>query len=160
STVLPTPVLDEPRLSNPQVSLFLVSPDLYHALMPLLPAIGLWRASIVGIRASTPDSKHRAARMVRSASKIAEPEAKSEAQAKPCEASLQSETAVDASPLGQPGETTRSLTSGPKEEIDADELKLDAPPPWPALSPIAPRSSPPMAPGVGGFNIDPPVPRA
>ncbi len=135
--------------------------------MPLLPAIGLWRASIVGIRASTPDSKHRAAQMVRSASKIAEPGAKSEAQAKPREASLQSETAVDASPLGEPGETTRSLTSRPKDEIDADgidDLKLDAshrtPPPSPALSPIAPPTSPPMAPGVGGFNIDPPVPRA
>ena len=72
-------MLDEPRLSNPQVPLFLVSPDLYHAPMPLLPAIGLWRASIVGIRASTPDSKHRATQMVRSASKIAEPEAESEA---------------------------------------------------------------------------------
>ncbi len=135
--------------------------------MPLLPAIGLWRASIVGIRASTPDSKHRAAQMVRSASKIAEPETKSEAQAKPREASLQSETAVDASPLGQPGETTRSLTFRPKDEIVADgidDLKLDAshrtPPPSPALSPIAPPTSPPMAPGVGGFNIDPPVPRA
>jgi hypothetical protein len=105
--------------------------------------------------------------MVRSASKIAEPEAKSEAQAKPREASLQSGTAVDAAPLGQPGETTRSLTSQPKDEIDADginDLKLDAshrtPPPSPALSPIAPPTSPPMAPGVGGFNIDPPVPRA
>ena len=71
--------------------------------MPLLPALGLWRASIVGIRASIPDSKHRAAQMVRSGSKLAEPEAKSEAQVKPWEASLQSETAVDASPLGQPG---------------------------------------------------------
>ena len=135
--------------------------------MPLLPALGLWRASIVGIRASTPDSKHRAAQMVRSGSKLAEPEAKSEAQVKPWEASLQSETAVDASPLGQPGETTRSLTSRPKDEIDGDgidDLKLDAShrtlPPSPALSPIAPPTSPPMAPGVGGFNIDPPVPRA
>jgi len=105
--------------------------------------------------------------MVRSASKIAEPEAKSEAQAKPREASLQSGTAVDAAPLGQLGETTRSLTSRPKDEIDADgidDLKLDAshrtPPPSPALSPIAPPTSPPMAPGVGGFNIDPPVSRA
>src|SRR6516164_4538770 len=123
--------------------------------MPLLPALGLWRASIVGIRASTPDSKHRAAQMVRSGSKLAEPEAKSEAQVKPWEASLQSETAVDASPLGQPGETTRSLTSRPKDEIDGDgidDLKLDAShrtlPPSPALSPIAPPTSPPMAPGV------------
>jgi hypothetical protein len=105
--------------------------------------------------------------MGRSASKIAEPEAKSEAQAKPREASLQSATAVDASRLGQPGETTRSLTSEPKEEIDADgidDLKLDAshrtPSPSPALSPIAPPTSPPMAPGVGGFNIDPPAPKA
>jgi hypothetical protein len=105
--------------------------------------------------------------MVRSASKIAEPEAKSEAQAKPREASLQSATAVDASRLGQPGKTTRIRTSRPKEEIDADgidDLKLDAshrtPPPSPALSPIAPPTSPPMAPGVGGFNIDPPAPRA
>jgi hypothetical protein len=98
--------------------------------------------------------------MVRSASKIAEPEAKSETQAKPREASLQSETAVDASSLGQPAKTTRNLTSGPKDEIDADgidDLKLDAPPPWPA---IAPPTGPPMAPGVGGFNIDPPAPKA
>jgi len=105
--------------------------------------------------------------MGRSASKIAEPEGKSEAQAKPREASLQSETAVHASPLGQPGETTRNPTSGPKDEIDADgidDLKLDAshrtPPPSPALAPIAPPTGPPMPPGIGGFNIDPPVPRA
>jgi len=39
-------------------------------------------------------------------------------------------------------------------------LKLGAPPEWPALSPIAPPTGPRMAPGVGGFNIDPPVPRA
>src|SRR5215510_7451756 len=128
--------------------------------MPLLPAIGLWRASMAGIRASTPDSRHRAAQMGRSVSKTAEPEDKSEAQAKPREASLQSETAVDASPLGQPGKTTRNPTSGPKDEIDADgidDLRLDAPPPWPA---IAPPTGPPMAPGVGGFNIDPPAPTA
>jgi hypothetical protein len=105
--------------------------------------------------------------MVRSASKIAELEAESKAQGKPPEASLQSATAVDASALGQLGETTRSLTSQRKDEIDADgidDLKLDAshrtPPPSAALSPIAPPTSPPMAPGVGGFNIDPPVPRA
>src|SRR5262249_18469767 len=129
--------------------------------------IGLWRASMVGIRASTPDSKHRAAQMVRSASKIAEPEAKSETQAKPREASLQSEIAVDASPLGQPGETTKSLTSQPKDETDADgidDLKVDASHrtllPSPLLSPIAPPTGPPMAPGVGGFNIDPPAPKA
>jgi hypothetical protein len=75
----------------------------------------------------------------------------------PREASLQSETAVDASPPGQLGKTTRNLTSGPKEEIDADGI---VPPPWPALSPIAPPTGPPMAPGVGGFNIDPPAPKA
>jgi len=103
--------------------------------------------------------------MVRSASKIAEPEAKGEAQAKLRRTSLQfeTETAVDASPEGQPGETTRSVTSGAKEEIDADgidDLKLGAPPAWPAPSPIAPPTGPRMAPGVGGFNIDPPVPRA
>src|SRR5262249_37728016 len=127
--VRPPPVSAEPRLSNPQVSLFLVSPDLYHAPMPSPPSIGLWHASMAGIRASTPDSRHRAAQMGRSASKTAEPEAKSEAQAKPWEASLQSETAVDASPLGQPCETTSSLTSRPKAEIDADgidDLQLDA----------------------------------
>jgi hypothetical protein len=101
--------------------------------------------------------------MGRSASKTAEAEDRSEAQAKPREASLQSETAVDASPLSQPGKTIRNLTSGPKDEIDADridDLKLDAPPPRPALSPIAPPTGPPMAPGVGGFNIDPPAPKA
>jgi hypothetical protein len=105
--------------------------------------------------------------MGRSASKIAEPEARSEAQAKPWEASLQSETAVHASPLGQPGETTWNPPSGPKDEIDADsidDLKLDAShrtrPPSPTLAPIAPPTGPPMAPGIGGFNIDPPVPRA
>jgi hypothetical protein len=77
--------------------------------------------------------------------------------------SLQSETAVDASPLGQLGKTTRNLTSGPKEEIDADgidNLKLDAAPSRPALAPIVPPTGPPMAPGVGGFNIDPPAPKA
>jgi hypothetical protein len=105
--------------------------------------------------------------MGRSASKTAEAEDKSEAQAKPREASRQSETAVDASRLGQPGKTARNLTSGPKDEIDADgtdDLKLDAshrtPLPSPALSLIAPPISPPMAPGVGGFNIDPPAPKA
>src|SRR5262249_15483177 len=97
--------------------------------MPLLPAIGLRHASMAGRRTPTPHPRHRAAQMGRSASKTAEPEDKSEAQAKPREASLQSETAVDASPLGQPGETTRSVTSRPKDEIDADgidDLKLDA----------------------------------
>src|SRR5256886_9183810 len=135
--------------------------------MPLLPAIGLWHASMAEIRASAPDSRHRAAQMGRSASKTAEAEDKSEAQAKPREASLQSETAVDASRLGQSGETTRNLTSGPKDEIDADgveDVKLDAsrrtPAPSPALSPVAPSTSPPMAPGVGGFNIGPPLPSA
>jgi hypothetical protein len=104
--------------------------------------------------------------MGQSASKIAEAEAKSEAQARPLQASLQSITAVDASPLGQPGETARSLTSRPKAAIDAeriDDLNLEAPhrklPPSSVLSPIAPPTNPPMAPGVGGFNIDPPVPR-
>jgi hypothetical protein len=111
--------------------------------------------------------------MGQSASKIAEAEAKSEAQAKPREASLQSETAVDASLLGQPGEASRSIASQPKDEIDADgidDLNLDAlhrnldalhrqPPSSSVLSPIAPPNNPPMAPGVGGFNIDPPVPR-
>ena len=123
--------------------------------MPSPLSIGLWHASMAGIRASTPDSRHRAAQMGRSASKTAEAEDRSEAQAKPREASLQSETAVDASPLGQPGETTRNLTSGPKEEIDADgidDLKLDAPHrtplPSPALSPIARPTSPPMAPAL------------
>src|SRR5262249_37033830 len=116
-----------------------------------------------GIRASTPDLRHRAPQMDRSASKIAEAEAKSEAQAKSREASLQSETAVDVSPLGQPGKTTTNLTSERKDEIDAggiDDLKLDAPPAWPALSPIATPTGPPMAPGVGGFNIDPPAAKA
>jgi hypothetical protein len=101
--------------------------------------------------------------MGRSASKTAEAEDKSEAQAKPGEASLQSETAVDASASSQRGKMTRSQTSGPKDQIDADgidDLKLDAPPPGPALSPIAPPTGPPMAPGVGGFNIDPPAPKA
>jgi hypothetical protein len=105
--------------------------------------------------------------MGQSASKIvAEAEAKSEPQAKPRQASLQSKTAVDASSLGQPGEGTRSLTSRPKDAIDADgidDLNLEAPhrrlPPSSVLSPIAPPTDPPMAPGVGGFNIDPPVPR-
>jgi hypothetical protein len=103
--------------------------------------------------------------MVRSASKIAEPEANGEAEATLRQASLQfeTETAVDASPEGQPGETTRSVTPGAKEEIDADgidDLKLGAPPAWPALPRIEPPIGPRMAPGVGGFNIDPPVPRA
>jgi hypothetical protein len=102
--------------------------------------------------------------MGQSASKIAEAEAKSEAQVKPRQASLQSKTTVDASPLGQPG---GAITSRPKDAIDAeriDDLNLEAPhrklPSSSVLSPIAhPTSSPPMAPGVGGFNIDPPVPR-
>jgi hypothetical protein len=101
--------------------------------------------------------------MGQSASKIAEAEAKSEAQVKPRQASLQSKTTVDASPLGQPG---GAITSRPKAAIDAeriDDLNLEAPhrklPPSSVLSPIAPPTNPPMAPGVGGFNIDPPVPR-
>ena len=100
--------------------------------------------------------------MGQSASKIAEAEAKSEAQVKPRQASLQSKTTVDASPLGQPG---GAITSRPKDAIDAagiDDLNLEALhrklPSSSVLSPIAPpTSSPPMAPGVGGFNIDPPV---
>lgn len=102
--------------------------------------------------------------MGQSASKIAEAEAKSETQAKPRQASLQSKTTFDASPLGQPG---GAITSRPKDAIDAagiDDLNLEALhrklPSSSVLSPIAPpTSSPPMAPGVGGFNIDPPVPR-
>jgi hypothetical protein len=101
--------------------------------------------------------------MGQSASKIAEAEAKSEAQVKPRQASLQSKTTLDASPLGQPG---GAITSRPKAAIDAeriDDLNLEAPhrklPPSSVLSPIAPPTNPPMAPGVGGFNIDPPVPR-
>ncbi len=54
--------------------------------------------------------------MGQSASKIAEAEAKSEAQVKPRQASLQSKTTVDASPLGQPG---GAITSRPKDAIDA-----------------------------------------
>jgi len=99
--------------------------------------------------------------MGQSASKIAEAEAKSEAQVKPRQASLQSKTTVDASPLGQPG---GAITSRPKDAIDAagiDDLNLEAPhrklPSSSVLSPIAPPTNPPMAPGVGGFNIDPPV---
>src|SRR6266511_643018 len=136
---------------------------LRHAPSPSLLAIGLWRKSVVGIRASTPDSRPRAAQMGQSASKIAEAEAKSEAQVKPRQASLQSKTTVDASPLGQPG---GAITSRPKDAIDAagiDDLNLEALhrklSSSSVLSPIAPpTSSPPMAPGVGGFNIDPPVP--
>ena len=104
--------------------------------------------------------------MAQSASEIAEAVAQSEAQAEPREPSLKSEAAVDASPLGQPGEATNSLTSRPNDEIDADrliELNLDAThsePPSPSLTPlIAPPATPTMAPGVGGFNIDLPVSR-
>jgi hypothetical protein len=104
--------------------------------------------------------------MAQSASEIAEAVAQSEAQAEPREPSLKSEAAVDASPLGQPGEATNSLTSRPNDEIDADrivELNLDAThsePPSTSLTPlIAPPTTPTMAPGVGGFNIDPPMPR-
>src|SRR5262249_56236917 len=130
--------------------------------MPTPPSIGLWHASMAGIRASTPDLRHRAPQMGRSASKIAEAEAKSEAQAKSREASLQSETAVDASPLGQSGDTTRSLVFRPKDEIEAggiEDLKLDAshptPPPWPALSLIPPPTTPPIAPALAAFHIHP-----
>src|SRR5262249_24155723 len=130
--------------------------------MPSPPSTGLWHASMVGIRASTPDSRHRAAQMGRSASKTAEAEDKSEGQAKPREASLQSETAVDASPLGQPG--AYIPTEGRDRCCGIDDLKLDSshrtPPQSPALSSIAPSTGPPMAPGVGGFNIDPPAPKA
>ena len=104
--------------------------------------------------------------MAQSASEIAEAVAQSEAQAEPREPSLKSEAAVDASPLGQPGEATNSLTSRPNDEIDADrliELNLDSThsePPSPSLTPlIAPPATPTMAPGVGGFNIDLPVSR-
>src|SRR5262249_59422489 len=63
--------------------------------------------------------------------------------------------------------TTTGSMARPKDEIDGagfHDLKCDAShrtlPPSPGLAPIAPPTSPPMAPGVGGFNIDPPVPRA
>ena len=81
--------------------------------------------------------------MGQSAWKIAE--AKSAAQEKPRENSLQSETAVDAL-LGQSGETTASLLSRREDGVDANRIS----------SPVKPPS---MAPGVGGFNIDPPAPR-
>ena len=89
--------------------------------------------------------------MGQSAWKIAE--AKSAAQEKPRENSLQSETAVDAL-LGQSGETTTSLLSRREDGVDADRISS------PVLSPIASLKPPSMAPGVGGFNIDPPAPRA
>ena len=89
--------------------------------------------------------------MGQSAWKIAE--AKSAAQEKPQENSLQSETAVDAL-LGQSGETTTSLLSRREDGVDADRISS------PVLSPIASLKPPSMAPGVGGFNIDPPAPRA
>ena len=89
--------------------------------------------------------------MGQSAWKIAE--AKSAAQEKPQENSLQSETAVDAL-LGQSGETTTSLLSQRQDGVDADRISS------PVLSPIASLKPPSMAPGVGGFNIDLPVPRA
>ena len=104
--------------------------------------------------------------MVRSASKIVESEASGEAQAQHREGSIQFETetaAVDASPEGQPGATTRSVTLGAKNEITADsinDLELGAPPPWRALPRISPPTGPPMAPGIGGFNIERPIPRA
>src|SRR6266545_6913674 len=130
-----------------------------HPPTPSLLAIGLWRKSVVGIRASTPDSRPRAAQMGQSASKIAEAEAKSEAQVKPRQASLQSKTTVDASPLGQPG---GAITSRPKAAIDAeriDDLNLEAPhrklPPSSVLSPIAPPTNPPMAPGGRRFQYRP-----
>ena len=88
--------------------------------------------------------------MGQSAWKIAE--AKSAAQEKPQENSLQSETAVDAL-LGQSGETTTSLLSQRQDGVDADRISS------PVLSPIASLKPPSMAPGVGGFNIDLPVPR-
>ena len=89
--------------------------------------------------------------MGQSAWKIAE--AKSAAQENPRENSLQSETAVDAL-LGQSGETTTSLLSRREDGVDADRISS------PVLSPIASLKPPSMAPGVGGFNIDPPAPRA
>ena len=99
------------------------------------------------------------------ACKIAE--ADSEAQATPLENSLQSETAIDASPLGQGGETIKSLPSRRKHRINVDgidDLNLQAPHQKPlsspVLFPIVPPSVPSMAPGVGGFNIEPPAPRA
>ena len=99
------------------------------------------------------------------ACKIAE--ADSEAQATPLENSLQSETAIDASPLGQGGETIKSLPSRRKHRINVDgidDLNLQAPhqKPFssPVLFPIVSPTVPSMAPGLGGFNIDPPAPRA
>ena len=90
--------------------------------------------------------------MGQSAWKIAE--AKSAAQEKPRENSLQSETAVDAL-LGQSGETTDEVLLSRREDgVDADRISS------PVLSPIASLKPPSMAPGVGGFNIDPPAPRA
>jgi hypothetical protein len=97
------------------------------------------------------------------ACKIAE--ANSEAQAKPRENSLQSETAIDASPLGQCSEAIKSLPSRRKDRINADgidDLNLQAlhQKRFSSPSPIVPPTVPSMAPGVGGFNIDPPAPRA
>jgi hypothetical protein len=99
------------------------------------------------------------------ACKIAE--ANSKAQATPPENLRQSDTAIDASPLGQCGEALKSLPSQRKDRLNADgidDLNLEAPHQKPSSSPVLPPIMPPtapsMAPGVGGFNIDPPAPRA
>jgi hypothetical protein len=97
------------------------------------------------------------------ACKIAE--ADSEAQATPLENSLQSETAIDASPLGQGGKAIKSRRRKHRINVDGiDDLNLQAPHQKPLSSPVlfpmVPPSVPSMAPGVGGFNIEPPAPRA
>jgi hypothetical protein len=99
------------------------------------------------------------------ACKIAE--ANSGAQTTPPENLLQSETAIDATPLSQRGEALKSLPSRRKDMLNADDgsedLHLEAPHQKPSsspvLSPLMPPTAPSMAPGVGGFNIDLPVPR-
>jgi hypothetical protein len=55
--------------------------EVRHAPTPSLLAIGLWRKAIVGIRASTPAQGVVRHKWANSLSKIAESEAKREAQA-------------------------------------------------------------------------------
>jgi hypothetical protein len=122
-----------------------------------------------------------AAQMAQPISTIAE--AACEAQAKLRVASLQSTIATDASPTGPRGEAIESIPTRPQGRIDGAGINddrindpvLDAPrggpqssPLVPELSPIAPPTTPeiadvtapPMAPGIGGFNIDAPAARA
>jgi hypothetical protein len=122
------------------------------------------------------ESSMGAAQMAQPIATIAKAEC--EAEAKLPEDSASFTIAAAASPISPPGEAIKSIPTLRRSGVTGDEFTdaiLDTPRAGPQSSPLVPElpantlptapavadvAMPRMAPGVGGFNIDPPAPRA